>query len=161
MVPMLKNKMMGFLYCQTNELLVNLPDFESSPDLQHAFKNLVLKLLEVPSIEITNLGTEIKALPVNDVQLQIALLSISEQLTSAAMTQELIMNEITANRDNWISRVGVNAMTAVTQSQAIDVETEIALVDVCDIFEIDNYTSRLALYLNIAQTSSEQVRYIS
>ena len=150
-------KLLNF-FLQCNELLVYLPDSKRTPQLEAALKDIVSKLLEVPITEINCSVMQTESLPLSNSQLQVALLSLSERLVGAASTYETIIQEVAADNDNWISNIGFNAVSNTLQNYAIDIRTDIAFTNLSQMFDTDQYSEKLALCLNVADSLSEQVK---
>lgn len=126
-------------------------------ETEKALRGLLLKAIDAPTQEFQNLLSSCGLLSVNNEQLQVALLSLSERLGSAASTFDTIVQEITTKQDSWISNIGITAFLDTAKNHAIDVETQIALTSLSCMFDPNCYAEKLALCLNIAETISHKV----
>ena len=142
---------------QKEDILLNLPDKKQWPKIEKGIKTIVRNLLMAPESLLTNPDDCFDSLPLTNHQLQMALLSLSERLGSAASTNQVIVHEIAQNRDSWASTVGFKAVLATAQQQAIDVETQIALINMSDVLATDSFIEKMALCHNVAEVLQEQV----
>ncbi len=136
--------------------MINLPPF-SKIETEIALRGLLLKANDAPTQEFQNLLSSCGLLSVNNEQLQVALLSLSERLGSAASTFDTIVQEITTKQNSWISNIGITAFLDTAKNHAIDVETQIALTSLSCMFDPNCYAEKLSLCLNIAETVSHKV----
>ena len=141
---------------QENELLINLTPAKTL-ETEKAVHELLLKVIEAPNHEFQNLLLSVRPLLVNNGQLQVALLTLSERLGSSASTFESIVQEITTNQEGWISNIGISAFLDIVKKQAINVETQIALTNLSCMFDPNSFAEKLALCLNVAEIISKQV----
>lgn len=136
-----------------------MPNFKKLPDLENAMKSIIINLLHATKSEVINAGHETLSLPLTNPQLQVALLTLSEIRSSITTINETTINEIAAHNDSWISNIGLKALFATSQKEAVDIETQLALTNMSELFETSNPVEKLALCLNVAAVLSEKVKF--
>lgn len=125
---------------------------------QNAVKLVVKEILESLEIEEKNILDSVPHLSqaLTSLDTQMALLALSEKFLGVSEIHQVLIHGITADKDSWMSNIGLKALVTACKSHAITVR-DIALADQIDLYRNETIAEKIAQCLNIYEDVFEMV----
>ena len=124
---------------------------------QNAAKLSVKDILECLKIEEPNILNSVqKSQNLMSLETQMALLALSENLFEAVEINQILVKEITSNKESWITNIGLKALVTACKCHDITIH-ELTLDDKLDIFKATTIAGKMAQCLNIYEDIFEMV----